>query len=82
MVARKRADGSRPLPRPFTISDVMTLRTLADVRTLLSHLPKETRAKDTWQVVATALKEAAAGADPTPCPGTQPPTQELTCGPL
>jgi hypothetical protein len=43
----------------------MSLRSLADVRTLLSHLPKETRAKDTWQVVATALKEAAAGADPT-----------------
>jgi hypothetical protein len=43
----------------------MTLRTLADVRTLLSHLPKKTRAKDTWQVVATALKEAAAAADPT-----------------
>jgi hypothetical protein len=54
---------SRPLPRPLTIPDVMTLRTLADVRTLLSHLPKETRARHTWQHVESELKKAAAGAD-------------------
>jgi hypothetical protein len=42
----------------------MDLKTLADVRTLLGHLPKETRAKDTWQHVESELKKAAAGADP------------------
>jgi hypothetical protein len=41
----------------------MDLKTLADVRTLLGHLPKETRAKDTWQHVETDLKKAAAGGD-------------------
>ncbi|HEY2534110.1 MAG TPA: hypothetical protein VGJ20_40340 [Xanthobacteraceae bacterium] len=39
----------------------MTLRTLADVRTLIGHLPKETRAKSTWQVVERPLDAAAAG---------------------
>ena len=43
----------------------MTLRTLADVRTLISHVPKARRDNLNWQVVATALNEAAAGADPT-----------------
>jgi hypothetical protein len=41
----------------------MDLVTLADVRTLLGHLPKETRAKSTWQHVAAELNAAAAGAD-------------------
>jgi hypothetical protein len=36
--------------RPLVIPDVATLRTLADVRTLIGHLPKETRAKSTWQM--------------------------------
>jgi hypothetical protein len=39
----------------------MTLRTLADVRTLLGHLPKEHRAKETWRHVAETLDEAAGG---------------------
>jgi hypothetical protein len=39
----------------------MTLRTLADVRALLSHLPKEYRAKVTWRHVAKTLDEAAGG---------------------
>jgi hypothetical protein len=39
----------------------MDLVTLADVRTLLGHLPKETRAKSTWQHVESELKKAAAG---------------------
>jgi hypothetical protein len=29
----------RSLPRPLVIPDVMTLSTLADVRTLMRHLP-------------------------------------------
>jgi hypothetical protein len=34
---------------------------LADVRTPLGHLPKETRAKSTWQHVEAVLKQAATG---------------------
>jgi hypothetical protein len=43
----------------------MDLVTLADVRTLLGHLPKETRAKGTWQLVEAKLKQAAASGDTT-----------------
>jgi len=42
----------------------MTLRTLADVRKLMGHLPAETRAKSTWQHVTDQINKAAAGADP------------------
>jgi hypothetical protein len=42
----------------------MDLTTLADVRALLGHLSKATRAKSTWQHVAVELDKAAAGADP------------------
>jgi hypothetical protein len=56
----KSLSGSRPLEIP----KVMKLRTLTDVRELLGHLPKETRARDTWQHVETELTKAAAGADP------------------
>jgi len=58
-----RPNWSRPLPRPLTIPTVMDLVTLADVRALIGHLPKETRARDTWQHVETELKKASAGAD-------------------
>jgi hypothetical protein len=37
----KRLSWSAPLPRPITIPQVMTLKTLADVRKLLAHIPKE-----------------------------------------
>ena len=43
------------------VPDLKTLRTLADVRALLSHLPKEYRAKETWRHVAKTLDEAASG---------------------
>jgi hypothetical protein len=43
----------------------MDLVMLADVRTLLGHLPKETRVKSTWQHVEAALKQAATGRDTT-----------------
>jgi hypothetical protein len=60
--SRKRLDWSRPLPRPIVIPDLMTLRSLTDVRVLLSHLPKEYRAKETWRHhVAKTLDEAAGG---------------------
>jgi hypothetical protein len=39
----KRLAWSTPLPRPITIPQVMTLKTLADVRNLLGHIPKERR---------------------------------------
>jgi hypothetical protein len=42
----------------------MKLRTLADVRELVGHLPKEHRAEDTWGHVTTTLDEAARGGDP------------------
>ncbi|MGB8739402.1 MAG: hypothetical protein WCD52_03875 [Xanthobacteraceae bacterium] len=37
----------------------MDLVTLADVRVLIRHLPKEARAKSTWQHVEATLKQAA-----------------------
>ena len=54
-----RPNWSRPLPRPLTIPTVMDLVTLHDK--LLGHLPKEARAKSTWQHVEAKLREAAAG---------------------
>ena len=61
MRSSTRPDWSRPLPQPMVIPDLITLRTLADVRALLSHLPKEYRAKETWRRVAETLDAAAAG---------------------
>ena len=63
MASRKRPDYSQPLPRPLVIPGVMTLKTLADVRELLGHLPKDVRARSTWQGVANQLDTAARGAD-------------------
>ncbi len=60
----KRADWSRPLPRPLVIPTVMHLETLADVRALIDkHLPAQLRTKPHWRYVAAQLKEAAQGAD-------------------
>jgi hypothetical protein len=59
-----RPDWSRKLPRPLKIPSVMDLKTLADVRELIEkHLPAETRAKSSWQHVASCLEEAAQGGD-------------------
>ena len=52
------------MPGPLAIPKLMTLKTLADVRELLGHLPKEHRAKDTWRHVAKTLDEVARGGDP------------------
>jgi len=57
----RRPDWSRPLPQRLVIPDVMTLATLADVRELLRHVPKERRALDTWHHVADELEAAARG---------------------
>jgi hypothetical protein len=53
---------STPLPRPITIPQVMTLKTLADVRKLLSHIPKERRQLSTWQHVEATLQAGRAHA--------------------
>lgn len=61
---RNPADWSRRLPRPLLIPTVMTLKTLADVRALMRHLPDGHRERSTWRPVAVQLVEkAAAGAD-------------------
>jgi hypothetical protein len=45
-----RSDWSRPLPRPVIVPDLLTLETLAHVRTLVDkHLPAEYRAKFSWR---------------------------------
>jgi hypothetical protein len=61
LMSPKRPDWSRPLPQPTVIPYLMALQTLADVRVLLGHLPKEYRAKETWRHVANTLDEAAGG---------------------
>lgn len=59
-----RPDWSRPLPRPLTIPDLLTLETLADVRTLVEkHLPQRHRDRPSWRHVTAELEKAAAGAD-------------------
>ena len=57
-----RPNWSRPLPRPLAIPTVMTLTTLADVRTLIEHLPADRRAIPTWRYVEAQLAKAAQGA--------------------
>lgn len=42
----------------------MTLKTLADVRALMRHIPEDRRAQSTWRYVEQQLAEAAAGGDP------------------
>jgi hypothetical protein len=60
----KRSSKSDRLPRPITIPQVMTLKTLADVRKLLDHIPKERRALSTWQHVEKTLRACVADDDP------------------
>jgi len=59
----KRADWSRPLPRPIVIPGIMAIKTLADVRKLLGHIPKEARQASTWQYVEATLQACASGDD-------------------
>ena len=58
-----RPNWSRRLPRPLKIPDIMTLQTLADVRSLLSHVPAQRRHLDTWRHVAKCIDDAASGGD-------------------
>jgi hypothetical protein len=43
----------------------MDPKTLADVRALIGHLPKETRARETWQHVEARLNQASTDGDTT-----------------
>jgi hypothetical protein len=58
-----RPNRSRPLPRPLKFPSVTTLKTLADVRTLMQHLPDGHRERSTWRHVAKQLAAAADGGD-------------------
>ena len=42
-------DWSQKLSRPLTISGAMQLKTLADVRELMRHLPAEHRRRPSWR---------------------------------
>jgi len=59
----KPANWSKPLPKTIVIPSVMTLRTLADVRELMRHLPEDRRARPTWRHVAAQLNEAVGSGD-------------------
>jgi hypothetical protein len=63
MRMRGRLDWSRPLPRPLVIPTVIALRTLADVRELMRHLPAEHRNSRAWRYVAGQVEKAASGGD-------------------
>jgi hypothetical protein len=62
-----RPNWSRKLPRPLKIPSVTTLKTLADVRTLIQRLPKGHRERSTWRCVAKQLAAAADGGDVSRC---------------
>jgi hypothetical protein len=53
------------LPQPLVIPDVMTFKTLADVRTLMSNLPEDRLQRQMWRHVAQQLKQAAADGETT-----------------
>jgi hypothetical protein len=60
----KRPNWSRPLPQTLQILDenerpIITLKTLGDVRKMLSGLPEPYQSKTTWGHVAVMLDEAA-----------------------
>jgi hypothetical protein len=59
-----RLDWSCALPRPLVIPKVMTLKTLADVRELMRHIPADRRERSTWRPLHAQHGKAAAGADP------------------
>jgi hypothetical protein len=58
-----RHDWSKPLPLPLVIPEVMALQTLADVQTLLRHLPEDRRERSTWRHVAAQFEKAALKGD-------------------
>ena len=64
MLLSKRPDWSRRLPRPLTIPGIMTLATLADLRTLIErYSPAHCRNRTISRFVADRLMDAARGDD-------------------
>ena len=51
--------------RPLVIPEVITLKALADVRTLMNHLAEDRLQRQMWRHVALQLKQAAADGDTT-----------------
>jgi hypothetical protein len=51
------------LPLPLVIPEVMALQTLADVQTLMRHLPEDRRERSTWRHVAAQLEAATLKGD-------------------
>jgi hypothetical protein len=58
-----RPDWSRKLLRPLTISGVTQLKTLADVRELMRHLPAQHRRRPSWRYVKAEITDAARSGD-------------------
>jgi len=56
-------DWSLELPQPLRIPKMTTLRTLADVRSLIDYLPAEYRQRKAWRVMGKRLEEAAQNGD-------------------
>ena len=56
-------DWSRELSRPLTISGVTQLKTLADVRELMRHLPTQHRRRASWRYAEAEITEAARSGD-------------------
>ena len=48
------------MPRPIVIPEIMTLKTLADARSLMRHLPIGHAQRPIWKHVASELAKAAA----------------------
>jgi hypothetical protein len=64
MLLPKRSNWSRRLPRPLTIPGIMTLATLADLRTLIKkYFPTRCRDRTISRYVAGRLSEAACDDD-------------------
>ena len=64
MLLPERSDWSRRLPRPLTIPGIMTVATLADLRTLIEkYFPTRCRNRTIPRYVADRLAEAARGDD-------------------
>ena len=57
------SDWSRELSRPLTISGVTQLKTLADVRELMSRLPAQHRRRPSWRYIKAAIADAARSGD-------------------
>jgi hypothetical protein len=51
---------AQSLPRPLVLPELpMTLRTVADVRKLMRHLPAQSRDKSIWRYVERLIKDKA-----------------------